>query len=165
MLRGQRFLGSVPQAKVVRSPKTAGSLQEQEQKRGGVRTGFSFAAEAGQQKKNCHRPFWGMQTDEDAEDKANALCFALLRCFTSPSPSPAGVASRCERMRYVLSQDTFLYASSLHCVPFWGGLSFRSGGVAGQASLRDTVCAEGKRMHRRRGKGTASNAGHFWQCC
>ena len=58
-----------------------------------VRTGFPFAAEAGQQKKNCHRTFLGMQTDEDAEDKANALCFALLRCFTYPPPPPAGVAS------------------------------------------------------------------------
>ena len=89
-------------------------------KKGCVRTGFPFAAEAGQQKKNCHRTFLGMQTDEDAVDKANALCFALATRLEFPTPKPC----RCsvadgERKCYEYTQDTVIWDSPLHFVAFW----------------------------------------------
>lgn len=108
----------------MRSPRTAGSLQEQEQKREPGQERFSFAAEAGQQKKNCHRTFLGMQTDEDAEDKANALCFAPAAKLELPTPLPAGVASA-SRKEVLLRFSRHINLWIHRYIPLRSGVDFR----------------------------------------
>ena len=116
------------------------------------RTGFSFTAKAGQQKKNCTQHSSGIGRTQ-AQDKATALCVHTATGLGLPTPPPAGVASRCERMRYRYSPITILRGIA---TGFRSGVgtSFRSGGVAGQAS------SAGHRLDGRKGKASDTQEGN-----
>lgn len=73
----------------MRSPRCAGMPKEGECQRGARRTGFSFAAEYVGSAKEKLRPNFGRNSArKEAQDKANALCFALATGLELPAPGP-----------------------------------------------------------------------------
>ena len=106
------------------------------------RTGFVGMRVRRTPPRNCLLQRFGMRRTKKPLDTAPALCFALLPSLNCPPAAPLlCVASRCERMRYVLSQYTDLCPSPLHCVAFWGEVSFCFVLVARQVSnARHRLC-------------------------
>ena len=161
MFRSRRGLARDPQGESRAFTKNGRKFAGTGAKKGCVRKGFPFAAEAGQQKKNCHRTLLGMQTDEDAEDKANALCFALATRLELPTPRPAGVVSlKRKEVLLIPSRDLALaFTATFRCVlvltfvVFWwdGRRSVparhrRCGRKKNASKTQDKECVNGRKV-------------------
>ena len=149
MLQRSTALGADPQAKSEPATRCPQKCAGTGKKFSRCQDRFFLCCEtAGQAKEKLPTVNFGMHREKETVRKSR--CLFCSRCYSpgiAHPQSPLGVASRCERMRYLLSQYTVLCPSPLHCVPFcsatfrfgdrlWAGvLCFRVSDTPKQAHL------------------------------